>query len=244
MDDGSRVAAITGAGSGIGLATAWRLARAGYRLELGVWPDLGGVDDLVADGVGSVHAELLDVRDRAAAAAFIAGIEDRRGRLDVLVTSAGVHRCGPSATFDWDEWDETLSVNLAGTYACVRAALPGMVARGSGRIITMSSELGLTGMAENAAYCASKGGVIALTKALAREYAPNGVLINSIAPGPVVTPMLVGAPEYQSSDSLDGMPIGRYGEPDEIAAVVESLAGDGGSFFVGQVLSPNGGAVI
>jgi len=245
MGDGARrVAAITGGGTGIGLATAWRLARAGYQVELGVWPDWGDAEELLAAEPETTHATRLDVRDRAAADAFVEDIEQRHGRLDVLVTCAGIHRHGPSDSFDWNEWDAVLSVNLTGTYACVRAALPGMAARGWGRIVTVSSELGLTGMAENAAYCASKGGVIALTKALAREYAPRGVLVNSIAPGPVVTPMLTQAPEYQDGGSLEGLPIGRYGEPEEIAAVVEALAGDSGSFFVGQVLSPNGGAVI
>jgi len=234
---------VSGAGSGIGLASARSLARSGYALHLGVWPDAGEAEQLASE-FPHVEIKRLDVRDRAAVAAFMARAEERGHGLDVLVTCAGVHRCGPTAEFSWEDWDTVLAVNLNGTYACARAALPGMLQRGRGRIITISSELGLAGMAENAAYCASKGGVIALTKALAREAAPHGVLVNSIAPGPVVTPMLTSAPEYKDGSSLNGLPIGRYGEPEEIGAVVASLAGEAGTFFVGQVLSPNGGAVI
>lgn len=243
---GHRVVAVTGAATGIGHAVARRFAAAGDRLALAYWRDRGDLDELVEAHPGGAHAVLLeevDVRDRAQAASFIAAAEQAFSRIDVLVTSAGIHRSGPSEAFEWDAWDDVVAVNLGGTFACIRAVLPGMVDRGSGRIVTVSSELGLAGMAENAAYCASKGGVIALTKALAREYARSGVLINSVAPGPVLTRMLTAAPEYRPR-SDPGLPIGRYGEPDEIAAVVESLAGPGGSFFVGQVLSPNGGAVI
>jgi 3-oxoacyl-[acyl-carrier protein] reductase len=244
---GSQVVAVTGAASGIGLAIARRFALAGARLALGYWRDRGELDavaDAHPDGPDAVQIRELDVRDRAQTAAFVASAEAAFDRVDVLVTCAGVHRCGPSESFEWGEWDDVLAVNLGGTFACIRAALPGMVERRAGRIVTIASELGLAGMAENAAYCASKGGVIALTKALAREYAAEGVLINCVAPGPVVTAMLTAAPEYADGSGLAGLPIGRYGEPDEIARVVEALAGDAGSFFVGQVVSPNGGAVI
>lgn len=241
-----RVIAITGAGRGIGREIARRFAAAGDRLALGYHDGADRLEQLAdehPDGREAVMLSELDVTNRADAAAFVEAAERSFGQLDVLVTNAGIHRHGASADVAWSDWDDVLSVNLTGTFACVRAALPGMLARGSGRIITISSELGLVGMARNAAYCASKGGVIALTKALALECAPHGVLVNSVAPGPVLTDMLTESPEYADESALASVPLGRYGTPEEIGAVVELLAGEAGSFMVGQIVSPNGGAV-
>jgi NAD(P)-dependent dehydrogenase (short-subunit alcohol dehydrogenase family) len=146
----------------------------------------------------------------------------------------------PTHEASWEEWEEVISVNLSGTCSCLMAALPGMLRRGSGRIINISSELGLIGFPTYAAYSASKGGVIALAK----EVAPHGVLVNSVAPGPVEPDMLIHDTIEYNDETREQVPLKRFGKPDEIAAVIEFLAGDGGSFMVGQVLSPNGGTVI
>lgn len=239
------VVAMTGANSGIGLATARAFASRGSKLALGYNGSaeaLGSLAEVHPGGEEFVMSEDFDVADRAAAASFIGAAEERFGRVDVLVTCAAVHIWGPSPEFSWDDWDRVLAVNLTGTFACIRAALPGMLERGTGRIITFSSELALTGREEDAAYCASKGAIVSMTKALAREMAPAGVLVNAVAPGPVDTPMMQASPEYDHV--AQEMPIGRYGRPEEIAEVVVSLASEAGSFYVGQVLSPNGGAVI
>jgi len=119
-----------------------------------------------------------------------------------------------------------------------------MIERRSGRIINVSSELGLIGYPTYAAYCASKGGIIALTKAVAKEVAPHGILVNSVAPGPVETDMLIRDTIEYNEETREQIPLRRFGKPDEIAAVIEFLAGDGGSFMVGQVVSPNGGTAI
>jgi NAD(P)-dependent dehydrogenase (short-subunit alcohol dehydrogenase family) len=240
-----RVVAVTGAARGIGMAIATRFAEAGDSLSLCDRLDLpeealhalaGGASELP-------NFTCADIAQPGSADRFMDATLERFGRVDILITCAGIHRFGPSEAVRDAEWSTVIDVNLTGTFACIRAALPHMLRQGSGRIVTISSELGLTGRAEYAAYCASKGGVIALTKALAREYVGRGILINSVAPGPVLTDLLIDSPEYDPSTTPD-VPIGRFGTPAEIAEVVHSVAGDAGSFLVGQVVSPNGGAVI
>jgi NAD(P)-dependent dehydrogenase (short-subunit alcohol dehydrogenase family) len=248
MDDQPQrppVAVITGSNKGIGYAVAARFARSGYQLALcdQVEPDRADVDDLARASRLRPLFFRGDLAQPGTGRRFINQAVETFGRIDVLITCAGILRFGPSEDVTPDEWSTVLAVNLTGTFDCIQAALPTMVRRGGGRIITISSELGLSGMPEYAAYCASKGGVIALTKALAREYAGRGILINSVAPGPVLTDLLMDSPEYEPSLSPD-IPIGRFGQPEEIAALVHALAGDAGTFLVGQVISPNGGAVI
>src|SRR5262249_21272290 len=150
----------------------------------------------------------------------------------------------PTHEDTWEHFSRTIAVNLGGTWACLRAALPGMLERRHGRIINISSELGLIGYPGYAAYCASKGGVIALTKAVAKEVAPHGVLVNSVAPGPVETDMLIRDSLEYNDEARVQVPLRRFGTPEEIAAVVEFLAGPGGDFMVGQIVSPNGGTAI
>jgi 3-oxoacyl-[acyl-carrier protein] reductase len=237
-----RVVALTGAGKGIGLATARRFARAGDRLAL---LDQRPTDDLAE--LARAHDALVVEADVAAPGEgerFVAAAEERFGPIDVLVNNAGILRSTPTHEVAAREWEETIAVNLTGTWACLRAALPGMLARGSGRIVNVSSELGLIGMPTYAAYCASKGGVIALTKAVAKEVAPRGVLVNTVAPGPVETDMLVHDTIEYNDETREQIPLRRFGQPDEIARVIEFLAGPGGDFFVGQVVSPNGGTAI
>ena len=135
-------------------------------------------------------------------------------------------------------------MNLTGTWNVIQAALPGMLARRSGRIVTLSSEIGLAGLERYAAYAASKGGVIALTKALARELAPQGICVNSVAPGPIEAGMLLREAAYSDDWLAAHVPLGRWGRASEVAASVAFLAGDDGGYYVGQVLSPNGGTVI
>jgi 3-oxoacyl-[acyl-carrier protein] reductase len=241
------VALITGAGSGIGLAVAEEFGATGVRLALSHFGETDALASLrlaLSCEPEDIFDRRVDVQDRDACAAFVGDALDHFDGVDVLVTCAGVHRWGASDALDWAAWDETIAVNLTGTFTFIRAVLPSMLKRGGGRIITFASELALTGREEDAAYCASKGAVVSMTKALAREYASRGILVNCVAPGPVDTPMMRASPEHDDPSLLAQMPIGRYGEPNEIAKVVASLAGDGGTFFVGQVLSPNGGAVI
>ena len=242
-----KVVAITGAGRGIGLATARRFAQAGALLALNDLSGGEGLEEAAATARGEGGEALLveaDVGRPEEARRFVEESERRFGRIDVLVNNAGVLRSTPTHEVTWEEWDEAISVNLGGTWACLRAALPGMLERGSGRIINVSSELGLIGFPTYASYSASKGGIIALTKAVAKEVAPRGVLVNSVAPGPVETDMLIHDTIEYNDETREQIPLRRFGQPDEIAAVIEFLAGPGGSFMVGQVVSPNGGTAI
>ena len=241
-NSGSRVL-VTGAASGIGLAVAKAFSTSA-RLALAAWGNADNLGDLrsrMSDN--TLFIREVDVTDGRAVESFVADSAAKFGGVDVVVTCAGVHHASPSHAVTSVDWDDVVSVNLTGTFNVIRAALPYMLDQRWGRVITIASELGLTGQSENAAYCASKGGVIALTKALAREYAADNILVNCVAPGPVITDMLRASQEYKDGSALAGMPIGRYGEPKEIADAVMFLA-TSGSFCVGQVLSPNGGAVI
>jgi 3-oxoacyl-[acyl-carrier protein] reductase len=242
-----KVVAITGAGRGIGLATARRFARNGALLalnDLSVGEDLQEVANAAQEGGGEALLVEADVGRPEEARRFVEEAERRFGRIDVLVNNAGILRSTPTHEVSWQEWEETISINLGGTWACLRAALPGMLERGSGRIINVSSELGLIGFPTYAAYSASKGGIIALTKAVAKEVAPRGVLVNSVAPGPIETDMLIHDTIEYNDEKREQIRLRRFGQPDEIAAVIEFLAGPGGSFMVGQIVSPNGGTAI
>ena len=232
MDE--RVAIVSGAAGGLGAAIAQRLAADGFTVA---------TCDLVPAAGSSLHGEL-DVTDREAVGAFVVRVEAELGPLGVVVTAAGVQRTGESESVPERDWKRVLDVNLTGTWNVVQAALAGMLERGAGRIVTISSEVGLAGLERYAAYAASKGGVIALTKALARELAPRGICVNSVAPGPIEAGMLLNEAAYSDDWLAAHVPLGRWGRASEVAAAVALLAGDEGGYFVGQVLSPNGGTVI
>ncbi|MNO70985.1 3-oxoacyl-[acyl-carrier-protein] reductase FabG [compost metagenome] len=185
-----------------------------------------------------------DVSHPEGATAIIREAESRYGRVDILVNNAGRLVSATVAQTTWAQWQEMINTNLGGTWACMQAVLPGMLARGQGRIINISSELGLIGFPTYAAYCASKGGVIALTKAVAKEVAPSGVLVNTVAPGPIETDMLIKDTIEYNDETREAVPLKRFGKPQEIAAMVEALAGPAGDYMVGQVISPNGGTAI
>jgi NAD(P)-dependent dehydrogenase (short-subunit alcohol dehydrogenase family) len=232
MDD--PVAIVSGASGGLGAVITRRLASDGFAVA---------TCDLAPGPESVLHAEL-DVTDRSAVAAFVAHAERDVGPVCVVVTAAGVQRTGASEAFADRDWRLVLDVNLTGTWNVIQAALPGMLDRGNGRIVTVASEIGLAGLERYAAYSASKGGVIALTKSLARELAPRGICVNSVAPGPIEAGMLLTEAAYNDDWLTAHVPIGRWGRPEEIAGCVALLAGDEGGYFVGQVLSPNGGTVI
>jgi 3-oxoacyl-[acyl-carrier protein] reductase len=240
-----RTALVTGAATGIGRATAIAFAAEGARVAVnhhGQHAEAQAVVDLIRGHGGEAMAFEADVTSADALAAMVDAIVQQLGPIDIAVHNAGVIQEKPFLETSEADWDFVVGVDLKGVFLCCRAVLPGMVARGRGCVINIASELGHLGRAQYAPYCAAKAGVIGLTRALAREFAP-AIRVNAIAPGPVETRML--SAEFMSPEVLEmerAIPAGRFGRPEEIAATAVFLASDAASFFHGQVLGPNGGA--
>ena len=236
-----RKALVTGGASGIGAATARRLAAEGAEVWIG---DLN--DDGAAAVAGEIdgHAVHLDVTDLESAKA---AVEAAGGTLDILINNAGMDEFGFFTNTDPGQWARVIGVNLVGVLACTHAALPGMQAAGYGRIVSTSSEAGRVGSKGSAVYSAAKGGVIAFMKVIARENARYGITANSVAPGPIETPLLMGA--LQLGDIGDkiletmkaGTQLGRLGQPEEVAAAIAFLASDDASYVTGETLGVSGG---
>ena len=245
----SRVVVVTGAASGIGLGVARRFATEGDAVAL---LDRDGdaaeraAEELRAEGAVAV-AIAVDVADWSAVGAAFDRVRTELGPISALVTSAGIESFEAAATITEASWGRMLAVNLTGTFTCIQAALPDMVEAGWGRIVTISSSSAQSGAPHMAHYAASKGGVIGLTKALARELAGAGVTVNTIPPSLVDTPMARGA-EAKGLVSVDAMakmvPLGRAGTPDDIAAACSFLCSEGGGYITGQVIGVNGGVYI
>ena len=235
-----RKALVTGGASGIGAAIAARLAAEGAE----VW--IGDVDSEGAARVaGEVngHSLTLDVTDLESARTVVEEI----GVLDVLINNAGTDEFGFFTYTTPEQWQRVLAVNLVGVLNCTHAALPEMQQAGYGRIVSISSEAGRVGSKGSAVYSAAKGGVIAFMKVIARENARYGVTANSIAPGPIETPLLMGAEELGEigakliENMKEGTQMKRLGQPDEVAAAVAFLASDDASYVTGETLGVSGG---
>jgi len=231
---------VTGAAQGIGAGTARMLAAAGAHV---IAADLRAPDDTAAairDAGNKATDATCDVADPASVAALF----DMCGTLDAVVNAAGILREGAITDMDVADFDRIIAVNLRGSFLIAQGAARIMRKAGHGRILLVASELAYLGRAEFSAYCASKAGVVGLTRSLARELAPD-IAVNAVAPGPVDTPML--ALENMSQDWIDreiDNPMRRVGTVDEIAGTVRFLLGAHAGFFTGQTISPNGGAVM
>ncbi|MHB8695027.1 MAG: SDR family NAD(P)-dependent oxidoreductase [Solirubrobacteraceae bacterium] len=240
----SRAALVTGAGGGIGAAIVQRLAADGIAVAaLDLEPPTAVTEPLQAAG-HAVIALGADVRDRAQLDQAVAQANAAIGTIDAAITAAGVQRITSSKSVPAEDWDFVIGVNLTGTWRTIEAVLPGMVSAKHGRVITISSEIALAGAPEYAAYSASKGGVVALTKTLAKELAADGIIVNSIAPGPIETGILLIEENYNDEWMRQNVPAGRWGKPDDVAATASFLLSGEADFFIGQIISPNGGVVI
>jgi 2-hydroxycyclohexanecarboxyl-CoA dehydrogenase len=243
----SRVAVVTGGASGIGLGIARRLAADGHRvavLDRDGSAAKAAAQDIHTEGTTTLAVEA-DVADRRAVTGAFERVRAELGPVDILVTSAGVESFDPLLDIGSEKWDRILAVNLTGTFSCVQAAVPDMISAGRGRIVTISSTGAQTGGPNIAHYAASKGGVEALTRALATELAQHRITANAIAPSIIDTPMArkaASAGDFPGIEAIAPMvPLGRVGTPADIAATCSLLCSDGGGFITGQVIGVNGG---
>lgn len=236
-------ALVTGAGSGIGRAIARRLAAEGYRVTVA---DLRAeAARAVAAGIGAAAAAVAgDVAEERDVAAIVAAAEAAFGPVTHLVNNAGHVHQAAFVDLAPADFDRMIAVHLRGTYLCIRAVLPGMLARGAGVIVNMASQLGQIGAVELAHYAAAKAGIIGLTKSLAREVSARGIRVNAVAPGPINTPLVQALSEEWRRAKAAQLPLGRFGEPEEVAAAVAFLCSPDAALFVGQTLGPNSGDVM
>ncbi len=245
-----RTAMVTGAGRGIGAAIAGALAAGGADVavcDLDMAAAVATAETLVKEhGHRSIPVQI-DVADGASVRAAVAAIEQQLGPIDILVNNAGIDKIQPFVDSTEETWDRLLAVNLKGPINTCHAVVTGMIARGSGKIVNIGSDAGRVGSSGEAVYSATKGGVIAFSKTLAREVAANGVNVNCVCPGPTDTALLdqVAEASQKLYDSLArAIPMRRIGQPTDIAPVVAFLVSDAAGYMTGQTLSVSGGLTM
>ena len=243
-----RVALVTGASRGLGWAMAEALAEAGAALVL-----CGRDEAVLSERVGTLEARgttasvaVFDMADRAAVTAAVGAAVERHGRLDILVNNAGIQHRAPLTEMADEDWDRVIGVNLSACFVLARESARHMVAQGSGRIINTASIMGPLARPTVSAYTAAKGGLAALTRALAVELGPKGVLCNAIAPGFIATEMTRALSENPEFDAFvrGRVPLARWGKPVELGGAVVFLASDAASFVNGHVLTVDGGLSV
>ena len=243
-----RVALVTGGGRGIGRAIAQQLARDGIAVAVNYRGNVAAAAETVRsieEAGGTAIALAGNVADATEAAKLIADTVAHFGRLDVLVNNAGITRDNLTMRMSEADWDAVLDTNLKGAFLCAKAALRHLLkARDSGRIVSISSVVGLVGNPGQANYAAAKAGLIGLTKSLAKEIASRGVTVNAVAPGFITTDMTTGLAADVQAMALKSIPLGTFGEPQDIAAAVGFLASPAARYITGQVLSVDGGMAM
>ena len=242
-----RLALVTGGSRGIGRAIALHLASCGYRVAVNYQSAQGAAEELVqsiCSSGGEAAAFQADVSDSDQVKALFKDVSEKMGSVEVLVANAGVTRDNLLMRMKDEDWQKVLTTNLNSVYYCTREAIRPMMKARYGRIIAISSVVGLTGNAGQANYAAAKAGVLGLMKSLARELASRGITANSIAPGYIETDMTAVLPEEVRAAVLEKIPLARYGQPEDIAKAVAFLASEDASYITGQVLAVDGGMTM
>ena len=252
-EQNQRIVVVTGGSRGIGRAICIALAAPDTHIYFNYFspgdPDAEAAaaaetEKLVADARGTATSSSVNIAQEKEVESFFEEILDKSGRIDVLVNNAGITKDGLLVRMKETDWDIVLNINLKGAFTCTRIAAKAMMKQRCGRIINMASVVGVTGNAGQANYSASKAGLIGLTKTAAKELAPRGITVNAIAPGFIETDMTALLSEKARNAMLDQVPLGRPGQPEDVAAVVTFLASESASYITGQVIHVSGGMYI
>ncbi len=241
-----KVAIITGAGQGIGKTTALRFARDGAKVavvEINEETGQSAADEVDEQGSEALFVQA-DVADHADAQRMIQTVHDHFGQIDVLINNAGILRDAQLHKMEETDFDDVINVNLKGTFNCTQAVAPIMREQGSGSIVNAASVVGIHGNFGQTNYVASKAGVIGMAKTWAKELGRKGVRVNAVAPGFIGTEMIQSMPEKVIDQMQNQVPMGRLGDPEEVAAVYAFLASDEASYINGTVISVDGGVVV
>jgi len=240
-----QTALVTGASRGIGRAVALALAECGAEVVVNYASSPVAADAVVKDiesKGGTAYALQADVGDEAAVDALIKTVLERSGRIDVLVNNAGITRDGLLMRMKAADWNAVINLNLTGVFLCTRAVARPMLKQKSGRIINITSVVGLMGNAGQANYAAAKAGVVGLTRSAAKEMASRGITVNAVAPGFIATDM---TKDLDAEGILTAIPLGTFGTPEQVAGTVQFLAADSAAAYItGQVLQVDGGMVM
>lgn len=242
-----RVAIITGGSRGIGRAIAIEMAKAGAKVLINYAGNAAAaqeVQDIIKTAGGEAVTFQANVADTEAVKNMVKAAIEAFGRVDILVNNAGITRDVPLAMMKEEDFDAVIDTNLKGVYTCTKAVLKPMIKQRWGRIINMTSVVGVTGNAGQANYAAAKAGVIGLTKSTARELASRSITVNAVAPGYITTDMTAAMPEAAKAEMSKKIPLARLGTPEDVAAAVLYLASDAAGYVTGQTIHVDGGMVM
>ena len=241
-----QVALVTGASRGIGAAIASRLAQAGARVGVNYHSSRDSaalvVNDIVSHGGDALLVDG-DISQEGSAESAVKQVVEQWQRIDILVNNAGINRDRLLLRMNPSDWDQVLDVNLRGAFLCTKAVMPYLIKQRQGRVVNISSVVGLSGNPGQANYAAAKAGLIGFTKAVAREVASRRVTVNALAPGFVTTGMVDGLSEEKQQQILDRIPMGRFGSAQDVAEATLFLCSEGASYITGQVLTIDGGLI-